>query len=213
MKYDRDPRFLHPFIHLQLEQVLDAIQAKLPQGFTCRMISGHRSPADQFELFKKGRKVLGNRWVIVNKSEVVTHRDGYIKLSRHNYLPSTAIDIGIFNEAKKYVADAALYRHVAQAKKFGLDWGGDWKGFVDAPHLEIPTDRFYQRSIDRDNGVLWQRYLQLAGVYTGALDGIFGPMSLRALEQVTGQKERNMDAWSLLVRKFGPGALQSAVRP
>lgn len=203
MKYDRDPRFLHPFIHLQLEQVLDAIQAKLPRGFTCKMISGHRSPADQFALFKKGRKVVANKWVIANRAEVVTFKDGFVQLSRHNYLPSTAIDIGIFNEAGKYVPDAALYQHVGQAKKLGLEWGGDWKGFRDMPHLEIPPERFFRRSIVRDNGVLWQRYLQLAGVYNGALDGIFGPMSLGALHQLTGQQERNLEAWSLLVKKFG----------
>lgn len=203
MKYDRNPRYLHPFIALQLESILDAIQARLPSGFSCKMISGHRTPDDQFKLFKQGRAFQNGRWVIVEKAKVVTHKDGFSSLSRHNYLPSTAIDIGIFDSNNKYQGSDALYKHVAEAKRFGLDWGGDWTNFRDRPHLEIPPKVFFQKDIVKDSGYLWQQYLQKAGAYKGVLDGIFGPKSTAALLAVTGQNSRNMAAWDKLHADFG----------
>lgn len=203
MKYDRNPKYLHPFIALKLEDILDAIQAKLPAGFTCKMISGLRTPEDQFKLYKLGRAIQNGRWVIVDKSKVVTHKDGFSSLSRHNYLPSTAIDIGIFDNTGVYDKRPNLYKFVGEAKRFGLDWGGDWQKFKDLPHLEIPPGVFFEKDINKDSGYLWQQYLKKAGTYKGALDGIFGPKSIAALKAATGESTRNMAAWDKLYEGHG----------
>lgn len=34
--------------------------------------------------------------------------------------------------------EPSMKRFVAQAKLLGFQWGGDWKSFIDKPHLEYP---------------------------------------------------------------------------
>jgi peptidoglycan LD-endopeptidase CwlK len=204
MTYDRDPKYLHPLLGNQLPAILDAIKAKLPAGHSARMISAHRTPADQFELFKKGRTFKNGAWV--KTGSVVTFKDGHINLSRHNYLPCTAVDIGIFN-GNKYLDNSPLYKKVKEGTKLGFEWGGDWARFKDQPHLEIPLASFFKGSIQKDNGCIWQTYLKLAGTYTGELDGIFGEGSAKALKAATGETERNLKAWDILFAKFGKPAL------
>ena len=72
------------------------------------VVSGHRPPAEQFELYKKGRTYNGTEWIVARRADVVTYKDGVTKLSRHNQEPSEAVDI-------------APYRN-------GIQWG-DHKAF------------------------------------------------------------------------------------
>ncbi len=200
MAYDREPRYLHPYIAGRLIKILEAINTKLPAGCKAKMVSAHRTPNDQFNLFKQGRLFRNGSWVKVGP--VVTHLDGFVKVSRHNNLPCTAFDVGIF-ENKAYLGDSPLYKHVKDGTKFGLDWGANWSRFKDYPHLEMPNNLFFKKSLQKDQGILWQYYLQMAGAYTGAMDGIFGTKSGQALKLVTGIDERNMQAWDILYNKFG----------
>ena len=205
MSQNREPRYIHPFILKQLEDILNAINAKLPPNHKAKMISAHRTPAEQFELFKKGRAFINGEWQIQRSNgKIVTNLDGFIKLSRHNYLPCTAIDIGLF-EGNTYLEESDLYKHVAVGKEFGLDWGGDWVRFTDRPHLEIPLSAFFKKNIQKDIGLVWQKYLVKDGTYGGVLDGIFGTKSLEALKISTGEDDRTIKAWDLLFEKFGPG--------
>lgn len=201
MAHNREPRYIHPFILNQLEDILGAINAKLPANHSAKMISGHRTPAEQFELFKKGRTFINGVWK--KTGNVVTNIDGITKLSRHNYLPCTAFDTGLFN-GNSFLGDSPLYKHVREGKKFGLDWGGDWTSFVDQPHLEIPPSVFFKGNIQKDIGLIWQKYLVKDGTYTGVLDGLFGPQSLEALKISTGEDSRTLKAWDFLFNKFGP---------
>lgn len=201
MPYDREPRYLHPLLQRDLPLIIETIKAKLPQGFKVKLISAHRTPADQFELYKKGRTFSNGEWR--KTGSVVTNMDGYNKKSRHNFLPATAFDIGIFNEAGQYVTDHKYYKHVAQGKSFNLDWGGDWQGLVDTPHLELPVGLMFKQSQLKEIGRLWQLYLQLDGTYTGSLDGIFGEKSLKSLKESTQQNEMNMAAWDVLCNRHG----------
>jgi peptidoglycan LD-endopeptidase CwlK len=200
MPYDRDPKYLHPYITARLQGILDSIITQLPAGHTAKLISAHRTPADQFEIFKKGRTFKNGAWV--KTGDVFTYKDGYIKLSRHNYLPATAFDTGIFN-GNDYLENSPLYKHVKEGVNAGMDWGGDWTTFTDEPHLEIPTAAFFKKSIEKDCGLVWQKYLVKAGTYTKSLDGIFGPASLTALKEATGENERNIIAWDKLFGQFG----------
>jgi hypothetical protein len=200
MTYDRDPKYLHPYIAARLKPILDAVSAKLPANHEARLISAHRTPADQFALFKQGRVFKNGIWV--KNGPVVTFKDGFVKLSRHNYLPCTAFDTGIFN-GDSYLGDSPLYKHVKEGVKFGMNWGGNWTSFIDQPHLEIPTEQFFKSSIEKDSGLIWQKYLVKAGTYAKAMDGIFGPESLKALKAATGEDTRNLAAWDKLFGQFG----------
>lgn len=202
-RYDRDPVYLHPILYNGLQRAINAIVEKLPEGHAARLVSGHRTPADQFELFKIGREFRDGKWVKVGK--VVTNIDGFTKLSQHNYLPCQAIDIGLFNAQGKYLEDSPLYKHVKRgAAVLGLDWGGDWEKFVDQPHIEIPASQCFQGSRVREAALQWQRYLQAAGAYAGAMDGLFGRRSEDALVKVIGTRVRDMAGWAKLFKKFGP---------
>jgi peptidoglycan L-alanyl-D-glutamate endopeptidase CwlK len=200
MGYDREPRYLHPYITGRLPQIMEAINSKLPGGYKAKLVSAHRSPDDQFKLYKQGRVFRNGSWV--KAGPVVTYLDGFIKTSRHNNLPCTAFDVGIFRNSA-YLGDSTLYTHVKEGMKFGLDWGGNWSRFKDYPHLEMPGTLFFKNSLQKDQGLLWQQYLQMAGVYRGAMDGIFGEMSLKGLKNATGIDQRNLQAWDILYDRYG----------
>ena len=176
MGYDRAPRYLHPYIAGRVLKIIDAIMAKLPADHIARLVSAHRIPDDQFNLFEQGRVFRNGSWVIVGP--VVTHLDGFVKCSRHNNLPCTAFDVDIFKN-NAYLGDSPHYKHVKEGIKFGLDWGGNWKKFKDQPHLEMPTNLFFKSSLEKDQGMVWQMYLQMAGSYTGAMDGILALTLIR----------------------------------
>jgi peptidoglycan L-alanyl-D-glutamate endopeptidase CwlK len=59
--------------------------------------------------------------------------------SLHNDYPSRAIDV-CFKDVDGHIHwDYDLYLKFAECiKPYGAHWGGDWKGFKDYPHYEIP---------------------------------------------------------------------------
>jgi peptidoglycan L-alanyl-D-glutamate endopeptidase CwlK len=88
-------------------------------------ISGHRTWEEQNELYERG---------------VTLAKGGE---SNHNF--GIAADFAVFR-GKVYLDDSKpeLARRVhaacaAHAKDCGLEWGGDWKRFVDPPHYELAT--------------------------------------------------------------------------
>lgn len=94
-----------------------------PQPFlTCV----YRSNEEQEQLYAIGRIVKGRK--------VTNARAGQ---SKHNKLPSEAIDIAFIKLDRKLDWDAKLFKKFADIiKTKGIKWGGDWK-FKDAPHFEI----------------------------------------------------------------------------
>ena len=110
-------------------------------------IFGYRTPAFQFGLFKKGRKKINGVWKIVDKKKVVTHKDGYVKKSRHNSFPSTAMDLGPWpldwEDKEEFsflaghimsVANRLFYEGRIKNKLF---WGARWRSFKDYPHFQL----------------------------------------------------------------------------
>ena len=90
------------------------------QGFALRVTSGFRSFAEQDTLYAQGRTLPGN---------IVTNARGGESL--HNY--GCAFDV--VDRYKGYNIDWAKLG--ALGKSLGLEWGGDWKSFVDKPHFQI----------------------------------------------------------------------------
>jgi hypothetical protein len=202
MKYDRNPRYLHPFIALKLEDILDAIQAKLPEGYTCKMISAQRTPEDQFKLFKKGR-AFQNGNLGYCRPQQSGNAQGRLLQPLAAQLPA------VYRHRYRHFPQQRVPKQTGplpgcgRSEKLGLDWGGDWTSFRDTPHLEIPKRIFFENDINKDNGYIWQQYLKKAGTYKGVLDGIFGPKSIAALKAATGESTRNMAAWDKLYEGHG----------
>ena len=88
-------------------------------GITIKIISGTRTFTEQHALYEQRPRVT--------KADA-----GH---SNHNF--GVAWDIGVFNQGK-YLPESPLYAAVAKiGKAQGLEWGGDWHGFVDEPHFQV----------------------------------------------------------------------------
>ena len=107
----------------------------------CTVIYGHRTPEEQFELFKNGREKVDGGWTVVDKSKVVTNLDGTTKKSKHNYFPSKAVDVVPYPLDWKDINSFKLLASVVKRKalELGIDveWGGDWKSLKDYPHWQV----------------------------------------------------------------------------
>lgn len=120
---------------IKLQQLFNAVI----EEFDCTVIYGHRTPEEQFELFKKGREKKDGWWVKTGKT--VTNLDGNIKKSKHNYYPSKAVDVVPFpldwNDIKAFELLAKVVKAKALELNIEVTWGGDWVSLKDYPHWEI----------------------------------------------------------------------------
>lgn len=126
-------------VHPDLLKVLD--EAIKHKDFS--ILFGYRTPEEQLELFKKGRSLINNKWVIINKKKVVTYKDGYEKKSNHNFLPSRAVDILPYPFLQNYWKDTEIWyeyyeviQKAADTVGVKITWGGNWK-MKDMPHFEL----------------------------------------------------------------------------
>jgi peptidoglycan L-alanyl-D-glutamate endopeptidase CwlK len=126
-------------VHPDLQRVVVEAVRRLP--FDCFIIYGHRTTAEQQNLFALGRTRPGRR---------VTNIDGVTKKSRHNYTPSLAIDMGPASliATGRWVESAAAIKQFdelgamaeAVAKELGVadfEWGGRWARLRDRPHFQL----------------------------------------------------------------------------
>jgi peptidoglycan L-alanyl-D-glutamate endopeptidase CwlK len=95
---------------------------------------GQRTPEEQYALYQQGRTKPGR---------IVTYKDGYKELSKHNYNPSKAIDIVCYQNLK-VTWDTEYYKRVAvHVAKVALElgikytWGGEFRTLKDLPHYEV----------------------------------------------------------------------------
>ncbi len=207
--HQADPLFLHPILHAALPAILAEIKKNLPPGWKTGVDSQgvHRTPAEQFEIFKKGRKfdAAKGKWVIVG--ETFTPLDGFNSKSRHNFLGAQAMDIILFKPDGSVLKAGPQEKQIAKgADLFDLTWGGRFKKTQDLPHIEIPADRLFKSSLAKDEALQWQKWLFQAGELGGVeeLDGAWGQHSADALEATIGKRERTPEAWEMLFTKFGP---------
>ena len=118
---------LIPAAQIKARAFLNAVKG---QPLTYRIISGTRTYAEQDALFAK-------------RPKVTNARGGQ---SNHNF--GIAWDVGIFEDGKYYEGktkkEEKAYSDLgALIKKSvaGLEWGGDWKKFVDKPHYQLATGK------------------------------------------------------------------------
>lgn len=127
-------------VHPRLQQVCREAIKRIEFAVVC----GYRSRDSQFNLFKQGREERGGRWVIVDRSKVVTYLYGRTKMSKHNAWPARAVDlVPCGRNGKPTWDDTPAFERLAgimldEARVFGLPltWGGSWK-MRDLPHFEI----------------------------------------------------------------------------
>jgi hypothetical protein len=65
--------------------------------------------------------------------------------SRHNCSPSQAVDVAPFpidwNDLKRFKELGALVKERAAVLGIPIEWGGDWKKFVDLPHYQLKEEK------------------------------------------------------------------------
>lgn len=118
----RDLTLLHP----KLQQIIPQIIGRASElGLPVLVTDGFRTQAEQDAIYAQGRTRPGT---IVSNA-----RWPY---SAHNW--GVAIDFCRNVRGREYDDSDGFFRRVAAvAKGYGLEWGGDWKNFVDKPHLQL----------------------------------------------------------------------------
>lgn len=113
---------VHPRLAKGVTALIEALAA---QGHTVEVVQGLRTFAEQDALFAKGRTAPG---------QVVTKARG--GQSNHNY--GLAVDLCPFVGGQPQWNDnQGFIRIGAEAVKQGLEWGGNWKKFIDKPHVQL----------------------------------------------------------------------------
>lgn len=127
-------QLLHPSVRAEASNIYRDISAALTGRAMCRFTHTLRTFAEQNELFAQGRTKPG---------KIVTNaRAGR---SFHNY--GLAVDIALIINGTQASWDtisdfdgdrvADWMECVNVFKRYGWEWGGDWKGtLVDAPHFQ-----------------------------------------------------------------------------
>jgi peptidoglycan LD-endopeptidase CwlK len=125
------PSELHPIVAEKVEMLIEQTAEK---EIAILITDDYRSFEEQDRLYDKGRRTPGN---------VVTHAEG--GESYHNF--GLAVDFALQLENGNVVWDIEYdgnengqsdWFEVAEiAKGLGFQWGGDWRGFKDYPHLQM----------------------------------------------------------------------------
>ncbi|MEF9933637.1 MAG: peptidoglycan-binding protein [Clostridium sp.] len=117
----KDLSLLHPHVKDLCEKFLTKCKSS---GLDVIITQTLRSIAEQNELYAQGRTKPG--------SKITNAKGGY---SMHNY--GLAFDIAIKVSGKVVWDNDALYAKAGKiGESLGLEWGGSWKNFKDAPHFQ-----------------------------------------------------------------------------
>jgi peptidoglycan L-alanyl-D-glutamate endopeptidase CwlK len=114
-------------VHPELsKRIRDLIEAFAQRGTQVEVVQGLRTFAEQDALYAQGRTKPGAR--------VTNARGGQ---SNHNY--GLAVDLCPFVNGKPdFTANSTFVAIGTEAVKRGLEWGGNWKKFIDKPHVQLP---------------------------------------------------------------------------
>lgn len=87
---------------------------------------GLRTVARQHELVKKGAsQTMRSRHITGHAIDIAFIIDGVVRWDQPLY--------GKFSNAMKQAANELGLK---------IEWGGDWKSFVDSPHFQLPWDKY-----------------------------------------------------------------------
>lgn len=151
-KYSKSSQQKLETCHQDLRKIFEQVI----KGHDNTIVFGRRTEDEQFTLYKKGRKLAGDAWVIADKSKVVTYKDGHWKKSKHQPPKGSTLSLAIdalsyhkevphlrWYEMKSLHRFAGYVLGIADMlKSYGeiehtLEWGGDWKSFFDGAHFQL----------------------------------------------------------------------------
>ncbi len=153
----------------QRELVTRLIETMISLGYDMRVTQGLRTAAEQEALYAQGRSKPGKR---------VTSARAW--QSNHNY--GFANDITNFKNGKPDWNDLKPYQILGrEAKKLGLEWGGDWKA-VDMPHVQLRGMSVKECQTAYKNGGLQAVWNRMNQILSGAKPIVFIPKEDELLE-------------------------------
>lgn len=122
-------------------KVLEIIEKAYAEGIYVLITAGYRSVSEQNKLFAKGRTTatLRNFGITGIEGEPSAAKVTNAYGTQSNHTKGIAVDYCLTNESGTdayWTVNSKWKRVAAIAKSMGFEWGGDWKGFVDNPHLE-----------------------------------------------------------------------------
>jgi peptidoglycan L-alanyl-D-glutamate endopeptidase CwlK len=121
---DRSEKVIATLLPQVLSYARALVKKAAQHGITIKLIGGLRTYEEQNELFAQGRTKPGR---------IVTNARG--GFSNHNF--GIAFDVGVF-EGASYLGESPQYKAVgALGMDLGLEWGGNWKTFLDEPHFQL----------------------------------------------------------------------------
>lgn len=114
---------VHPALRAKVTQLVEGLAH---DGISVEVVQGLRTFEEQNALYAQGR---------TKKGQIVTNARG--GFSNHNY--GLAVDLCPFKNGKPQWNDNAGFLAIgAEAASLGLEWGGNWKKFIDKPHVQLP---------------------------------------------------------------------------
>ena len=125
------PSELHPIVAEKVEMLIEQAAEK---EIAILITDDYRSFEEQDRLYDKGRRTPGN---------VVTHAEGGESYHNYGLAVDFALQLGHGNVVWDIEYDGngngqSDWFEVAEiAKELGFQWGGDWRGFKDYPHLQM----------------------------------------------------------------------------
>lgn len=115
---------LHPAFREAVQRLLEEGRRR---GLDLVVVQGHRTPEEQDALYAQGRTAPG---------QIVTQARGGQSL--HNYGVSVDVVPRALIGTENWSPESPLWQQVGEtARAVGLEWGGDWQGFVDRPHVQL----------------------------------------------------------------------------
>ena len=174
MKVSSEKRIqqLHPALGTALRSMVADLGA---QGIVVEVVQGLRTIAEQDELFAKGRTKPG---------AIVTQARG--GQSNHNY--GLAADLCPFaGDKPDWDAPMPVWAAIgAAAAAHGLEWGGQWKKFLDKPHVQLPSMTIRECASCYQTGGL-DAVWAAASAKVGSMRGPAADGRLRTTEAFTGR--------------------------
>ena len=120
-----------------LQELWPLLKAKYEERHPGRylfLINVDRKPSEQLALFCQGR--LPDK-----PGPIVTYKDGYNNLSKHNADPSQAFDFGVM-DGSKVVWPESYFEDIGDMitmLDYGdeITWGGTFRSLKDCGHIEV----------------------------------------------------------------------------
>ena len=130
-------------VHIRAEELVKRCWA---EDVFIVFTSGLRTNEEQAVLYGKGRSNYiynGKQYANPNEKIVTNAKPGD---SMHNYgLALDFVTCDGFGNKINYTVGPKWRRAAEIAKELGFNWGGDWKSFVDYPHIEYSNGYTVER--------------------------------------------------------------------